>query len=221
MGDALLDNLAQPQERRQGGGFAIAPGIVTNNLDLTGAGRVQVKIPSRPAFEPWARVQAVGGGASRGFFWIPQIDDEVLVAFAENDMSSCYVLGGLWSTLNRPPAASPTEALNKRIIKTGVVEGIGHEIEMDDALQSITITTSTKQKITLDPKKIEMTNLAGTVTVKLDNTAQAVTVSALNKISLQALTIEMKATEIDMKAAKVSITTTGPCSVTGLPIKLN
>ena len=43
-------------------------------------GRVQVRIPSIPAMEPWARVPSLGGGSGRGFVWIPQIDDEVLVA---------------------------------------------------------------------------------------------------------------------------------------------
>jgi uncharacterized protein involved in type VI secretion and phage assembly len=221
MTEAFLDNLSHLLSGQKRGGFAIAPGIVTNNLDLIGEGRVQVKIPSRPAMEPWARVQAVGGSASRGFLWIPQMGDEVLVAFAENDLSSCYVLGGLWSTMNRPPASLPTDVLTKKVIKTGLTQALGHEIEMDDAEQSVTITTSTKQKITLDPTKIEMTNLAGTVTVKLDNLTQTVTVSAPNKIALEAMTIELTATKIDMTAADVSITSAGPCSVVGLPIKLN
>jgi uncharacterized protein involved in type VI secretion and phage assembly len=219
--EALLDNFMELLSGPESEGFAVAPGVVTNNFDLIGQGRVQVKIPSRPAFEPWARVSAVGGSASRGFLWIPQIGDEVLVAFAENDMSSCYILGGLWSTMNRPPISLPSDVLNKKVIKTGLTEALGHEIEMDDAKQSVTITTSTKQKVTLDPTKIELTNLAGTVTVKLDNVTQAVTISAVNKIALEALTIEMKATKIDMTAANVSITSAGPCSVTGLPIKLN
>jgi uncharacterized protein involved in type VI secretion and phage assembly len=219
--DSFLDNLFQPSVRRKGGGFAIAPAIVTNNFDLIGEGRVQVKIPSRPSFEPWARMSAVGGAASRGFLWVPQIDDEVLVAFAENDLSSCYILGGLWSTMDRPPVSLPTDVLNKRVIKTGLTEALGHEIEMDDVEQSVTITTSTKQKITLDPTKIEMTNLAGTVTIKLDNLTQAVSISAANKISLEAITIEMTATKIDMTAADVSISSMGPCSLAGVPIKLN
>jgi uncharacterized protein involved in type VI secretion and phage assembly len=221
MGEALLDNFMELLSGPESEGFAIAPGVVTNNFDLIGQGRVQVKIPSRPAFEPWARVSAVGGSASRGFLWIPQMGDEVLVAFAEGDLSSSYILGGLWSTMNRPPISAPTDVLTKKVIKTGLTEALGHEIDMDDAKQSVTITTSTKQKITLDPTKIELTNLAGTLTVKLDNKTQAVTISAANKIVLEAIAIEMKATSIDMKAAKVSITTTGPCSVTGLPIKLN
>jgi uncharacterized protein involved in type VI secretion and phage assembly len=221
MGEALLANFMELLSGPESEGFAIAPGVVTNNFDLIGQGRVQVKIPSRPAFEPWARVSAVGGSASRGFLWIPQMGDEVLVAFAENDLSSSYILGGLWSTMNRPPISAPTDVLTKKVIKTGLTEALGHEIDMDDAKQSVTITTSTKQKITLDPTKIELTNLAGTLTVKLDNKTQAVTISAANKIALEAIAIEMKATSSDMKAAKVSITTTGQCSVTGPLIKLN
>lgn len=219
MSEALLDNLTNSVARKHG--FAIAPGIVTNNLDLLGQGRVQVRIPSRPSFEPWARMTAVGASGSRGFLWIPQNNDEVLVAFAENDLSSAYILGGLWSTLNRPPLSSPTDFLIKKVLKTGATDSLGHQIEFDDAQQSISIKTSTEQKITLDPKKIELTNLAGTVTISLDNTSQSVKITAANKIELQSLQIELKATKIDMTAANFSITSTGPCSVTGLPIKLN
>ena len=84
MSEALLDNLAQSKARSGNRGFAIAPGVVTNNLDFLGQGRVKVKILSRESFEPWARVSSVGASSSRGFVWIPQVDDEVLVAFSEN-----------------------------------------------------------------------------------------------------------------------------------------
>jgi uncharacterized protein involved in type VI secretion and phage assembly len=221
MADELVNNMAQSKTGRAGGGFAVAPGVVKNNVDLIGEGRVQVRIPSRPAFEPWARIHALGGSGSRGFLWIPQMNDEVLVAFAENDLSSAYVLGGLWSTVNRPPASLPSDFLTKRLIKTGLTEALGHQIEMDDALQSISITTSTNQKITLDPTKIELTNLAGSVSIKLDNETQSVTITALNKIALDAATIEMTTQKFDLLASDISITSFGPCSLTGLPIKLN
>ena len=52
-------------------GYSIAPGVVTNNVDLMSEGMVQVRIPAMPAIEPWARVCAVGGGSGRGFFWLP------------------------------------------------------------------------------------------------------------------------------------------------------
>jgi phage baseplate assembly protein gpV len=153
--------------------------------------------------------------------WVPDIGDEVLVAFADNDTSSAFILGGLWSALNLPPLVLPNDTLSKRTIKTGLTETLGHTLEFDDALQSITITTSTDQKISMDPLSIELTNLAGTVSIKLDNTEQSITLTAANKIELDALQISMTATKIEMDATEVSITSAGPCSVTGLPIKLN
>ena len=217
----VIDHLARSGKNGNRGSFAIAPGSVKNNIDLIAEGRVQVRIPSRPAFEPWARLPTLGGSASRGFLWIPQMNDEVLVAFAEDDVSSAYVLGGLWSTMKRPPATLLNDFVTKKIIRTGLTEALGHEIELDDLQQSVSITTSTKQKITLDPSKIEMTNLAGTVSITLDNLTQTVSINAANKIAFDALTIELTAEKIDMVAADVSISALGPCTVLGTPIKLN
>jgi uncharacterized protein involved in type VI secretion and phage assembly len=202
-------------------GYSIAPGIVTNNLDLTAEGRVQVRIPALPAFEPWARLVAVGGGASRGFLWVPQVNDEVLVAFSQNDERDAYVLGGLWNTMDRPPLSLPTDFVIKRVLKTGVAGGIGHEIEFDDAVQSITITTSTKQKITIDPLTIELKNTAGTLTIKMDNTSQTISVTALRRIELKAAQISLQGTQVELKGATINIQSAGPCNIQGLPVKLN
>lgn len=221
MPEVLLDQMANPSTGKATNGFAIEPGIVTNNIDLIGQGRVQVKIPARPSFEPWARISAVGASGSRGFMWVPQVGDEVLVAFADNDTSSAYILGGLWSAMNLPPLSLPTDTLTKRTIKTGATEALGHTLEFDDAKQSITITTSTDQKISMDPLSIELTNLAGSVSIKMDNTSQAVSITAVNKIELKAIDISMTGSKIEMTAAEVSITSAGPCSLVGLPIKLN
>ncbi len=221
MPEALIDNLANSETGQPTGGFAIAPGVVTNNIDMIGEGRVQVKVPTRPSFEPWARLPSVGGSSGRGFMWVPQIDDEVLVAFADNDTSSAYILGGLWSSLNSPPLSVASDTLTKRVIKTGLTEALGHTIEFDDAEQSITIKTSTDQKISMDPQTIELTNLAGTVSITLDNTEQKISITAVNKIEMSALEISMTATTIDLSGSKVSITSAGPCTVQGLPIQLN
>jgi uncharacterized protein involved in type VI secretion and phage assembly len=221
MDDALFERLEKLGPDSLPDGFAIAPGIVTNNLDAIAEGRVQVRIPSMPAIEPWARVPAIGGGDGRGFIWIPQIDDEVLVAFAQNDPSGAYVLGGLWSTRDRPPLTVPTDFLIKRVIKTGLAGGLGHEVEFDDALQSITITSSTKQKITVDPLKIKIENTAGTLSITLDNATQTVSVESAVKIALKATQISIEGVQVDIKGSIVNIQSAGPCSVQGLPIKLN
>ncbi len=131
--DGLVSRLAELGPDSLPDGFAIAPGLVKNNLDLIAEGRVQVSITSRPALQPWARLPVLGGGSGRGFLWIPQIDDEVLVAFAQNDERSAYILGGLWSTHDHPPLTAPTDFLIKRVLKTGMTGGLGHEMEFDDS----------------------------------------------------------------------------------------
>lgn len=187
-------------------GYAIAPGSVTNNLDLIAEGRVQVRIPSLPAYEPWARLSAVGGGSGRGFLWVPQIDDEVLVAFNQNDERDAYILGGLWNMLDRAPVLAPPDFLTKRVIKTGLAGGLGHEIELDDAFQSITITSSTQQQITIDPFKIELTNLAGSVKISMDNKTQSISIQALKSIDLKAATINIEGlVETNIKGLQVNV----------------
>jgi uncharacterized protein involved in type VI secretion and phage assembly len=221
MDDALFERLDQLGPDSLPDGFAIAPGIVTNNFDLVAEGRIQVRIPSIPALEPWARLPSLGGGSGRGFVWIPEIDDEVLVAFAQNEPNAAYVLGGLWSTVDRPPLTTPPEFLVKRVIKTGLRGGFGHEVEFDDALQSISITSSTKQKITIDPLQIKIENTAGTLSIALDNKTQTVSIQSALKIELKATQISLEGATVEIKGGVVNIQSAGPCSVQGLPIKLN
>jgi uncharacterized protein involved in type VI secretion and phage assembly len=186
------------------GGFSIAPGVVKDNMNLLSEGRVQVHIAEMPDFDPWARVSSIGGGSGRGFFWMPEIDDEVLVAFNKNDNRDAYIIGGLWSTLNRPPVTLPTDSITKRVIKTGVKDSpVGHEIEIDDAEQSIKITTSTEQVITLDATKIEIATSEGLLKITLDILA----VPPEIKISSTTgdITLSAPAGTISLEALKVSI----------------
>lgn len=221
MAEGLIDTLAEQFTGERQDGFGIAPGIVTESFDLMGEGRVKVSIPALPGFEPWARVSSVGGGSGRGFAWIPQIDDEVLVAFAQNDLAGAYVLGGLWNTRDRPPLALPTDSQSKRVIKTGILAAPGHEVEFDDLLQSVTITTSTKQKLTLAPQKVEVSGALGAMTITLDTATQTISIESALKLVLKATQISIEGVTVEIKGGTVSIDSTGPCTVKGLPIALN
>jgi len=222
MSEALFKGIMESlTEEQQPSGFALTPGVVTNPFDLISEGRVQVKIPAKPGFEPWARLAAVGGGADRGFLWAPQIDDEVLVALAQNDDRDAYILGGLWSTMDRPPALSPTDPLIKRVIKTGIDPVPGHEVEFDDALQSITITSSTKQKISIDPTAIEVSTTGGSVSLKLDLTTQTVSVTAPKAIEMKAADISLEGVSVSVKAGKIDLQAAGVCTVQGSLVKIN
>ena len=208
-------------------GFGIAPGIVKDNFNLLSEGRVEVKISSHPEFNPHARIVGLGGGSDRGFIWAPQVGDEVLVAFNKNDHRDAYILGGLWSTTVRPPVTLPTDFITKRVIKTGVKDSpLAHTIEIDDALQSIKITTSTSQEITLDPEKIEISTSEGVHTISLNivNAPPSIEISTLGDITLSAPLgkITLDALELEMSGeVSTSISSEGAVTVEGLTIELN
>jgi phage baseplate assembly protein gpV len=228
MASGLLEWFAGTSKENEAGGggsgFGIAPGVVKSNFNLLSEGRVQVHISAFPEVDPWARVVAMGGGDGRGFLWIPQIDDEVLVAFNKNDHRDAYVIGGLWSTMNRPPVISPTDFLTKRVLKTGMKDSpVGHSVEFDDLLQSVTITTSTSQKVTLDPEQIEVSALEGALTITLgaDGIDIQATVGDLT-LSAPVGTITLDALNIAIQSdVSTSISSDGVVSVDGELITLN
>ena len=199
MPSAMIEQAAGEGEATQRPKTSILTGIVTNNLDALGEGKVLVRLPAIDQ-EVWARLTGIGGGPGTGFFHAPNIDDEVLVALNQDSVNDAFVLGGLWGTLDRPPVDVPGEALFKRVYKTGLPDvPLGHTVEFDDAEQSITITTSTEQKVTLDPTKIELSTTGGQVSITLDMLTQSVSIKGL-------LSIELKAEgEISLSAARISI----------------
>lgn len=207
-------------------GFGIAPGVITDNLNVLSEGRVQVHVSAFPDMDPWARVVGIGGGSGRGFLWVPQIDDEVLVAFNKNDHRDAYVIGGLWSTLNRPPAIDPLDFLTKRILQTGLADDpLGHSVVFDDALQSITITTSTQQTITMTPTQIQIGTVGGVLQITLGVTPPGIQIQATaGNISLSApagnITISGLNVAIQSTAA-TDISSSGIVSVEGDLITLN
>ena len=208
-------------------GYSIAPGIVKDNFNLLSEGKVQVHIPSLPDFEPWARVVSVGAGSGRGFLWIPQIDDEVLVGFNKNDDADAYILGGLWSLMNLPPASDPVDFITKRIIKTGVKDSpLAHTIEIDDAEQSIKIKTSSSQQITMDLDKISIETSQGLLKITMDvlNVPPSISIESqgdislsapLGKISLDAMNIEISS------ELETDISSDDTVSLSGLMVEIN
>lgn len=217
----LYESGSDPDAKKPDGAATIVTATVANNIDLINQGKVLVRIPSLD-LEVWARLSSIGGGADAGFFYVPRIDDEVLVACSQGDPDDAFVLGGLWSTSSSPPVGSGIEALVKRVIKTGVTEGIGHSIEFDDLEQSIKIVSSTDQTVTIDPLKIELSNTAGTLVITLDNTSQTVTIKGVNVTVEADAKLELKGAIVSLSASPGAMKISGTATtITGTPIKLN
>lgn len=112
--------------------FGVAMGIVTDNDDPKTQGRVKVKFPwlSDDYASTWARVAYPGGGDQRGIVAIPEVNDEVLVAFEHGDPEYPYVLGGMFNGQDKVPPGATVEdgAVTRRVIRTRA----GHAITLID-----------------------------------------------------------------------------------------
>ncbi len=106
-------------------------GVVTNIKDPEKLGRVRVKLPAASEEHEldWARVVSPGGGPERGFQWLPEVNDEVLVAFEDGDTRRPVVVGGLYSKIDKPPLV---EEQGSTVKKRTLVSRRGHKIEFGD-----------------------------------------------------------------------------------------
>jgi phage protein D len=150
---STLLGLLQGEDRsRQAAGLVI--GIVTDNKDPDGWGRVKVKYPwlSADHASDWARVVAVGGGAERGIEFLPEVNDEVLVGFEMGDVHHPYIIGGLWNGKDSPPKKSGSVISSGRVQKRIIRSRTGHTIIFDDSDggSSVTIADKAGSKVVLD-----------------------------------------------------------------------
>ncbi len=182
--------------------------------------RVKLQLPWLSDIQPWARVAVPMAGPGRGLYIMPQVGDEVLVAFNHGDVREPYVLGSLWNGQDAPPIEEPEDAVNKRILRTPE----GHVIELDDAdeTQSITVTSIRGHKITIGQDKIEMETADGLkITMdddehKVSIEAQEITLDAAGgRNSLQADTIEIAAGQ------NVQMTGNSACEIQAGQVRIN
>jgi hypothetical protein len=107
-------------------------GTVTNNKDELKTGRVKVRFPglSNTDESAWARLTAIGGGNSRGMVSVPEVDDEVLVAFEGGDPRQPVVIGGLFGDKLAIPSWDVEE--NGKVNSRGLTSRLGHVVQLSD-----------------------------------------------------------------------------------------
>ncbi len=197
--------------------YGVALAQVISNIDLKSLGRVQLLLPWLPGYQPWARVAVLAAGMGSGTYFIPQIGDEVLVAFNQGDIREPYVIGCLWNSTDRPPALATTDPLTKRKIRTLT----GNEIAIDETTQSITITNSTQQTVTIDPLQIKVSNTTGTASLTI-TTAGTVSIEASTSLELKSAKISIKAGTLDLTGAgNATLKAGGNCTIQGALVKIN
>lgn len=182
--DALLDAEAREAASRRIIGVVV--GLVTNNKDPEGLGRVKVKFPwlSDADESDWARVAAPMAGNDRGAYFLPEVDDEVLVAFEHGDARSPYIVGTLWNGKDAPPAKNDDGKNNLRLIKSRS----GHTIKLndEDGKETIEILDKTKRN-----------------SIVIDTSENTITITSEKDITLSASkgAIKLDAQKIELKSS--------------------
>jgi len=192
----------------------VVVGQVTDAADPEGLGRVKLVLPllSDDYVTDWARTVQPGAGTDRGTMMVPEVGDEVLVAF--DGAGRPYVFGGLYNGVDRPPRG-PVEivdggsgAVNRR----SLVSRRGHRIDLldeDGRTEGVSLSTAG------DGLRLVLDATGSTVTLHSDGRVQVegksgVTIDAgSGGIELTGTTISLKATggvTVDGGAGQVTVT---------------
>jgi uncharacterized protein involved in type VI secretion and phage assembly len=204
----LDDHLAAPPGRVEG----VVPAVVTDNNDPKNQGRIRVKFPWLPK-DPggqelesaWARVASTWAGNQYGSFALPEVNDEVLVAFEHGDMRYPYVVGGLYNGKDKPKFPAADMVKGGKVVKRGMSTPAKHRLIFDEA-DSL--------------NQIELSTGDDNYYVKLDKKNKKITVeckesgSVMEMKSGKDIAIEAVQGDLTLKAkGKITLDATGDVSV--------
>ncbi len=190
----------------------VACGVVTDNHDPEERARVKISFPwlGQGIESDWTRVVTFMAGNERGGCFLPEIGDEVLVAFDHGDVDFPYVLGALWSGDDPPPETNGDGHNNIRKIKSRS----GHELIFCDDDQGrrakIEIHTRAGHRIILDDsqgaEQVVIEDRTGSNAIRIDSLKGEISLESLTslKIRSQMIQIEGGAT-VEIKGALVKI----------------
>jgi uncharacterized protein involved in type VI secretion and phage assembly len=219
---ALFDLVESDREEMRGKRIeGIVLGIVTKNQDPEKVGRVKIKFPWLADSDEsnWARVATVMAGKDRGTFFLPEVDDEVLVAFDHGDINHPYVIGSLWNGVDTPPE---TNADGQNKIST-IKSRSGHEIIFDDnhkqKKEKIEIHTNAGHTILLDDsagaEKIEIKDKTGNNTITIDSVQNSINIESAMQLKIKANVVEIEGT------TSLTLKSNAALTIQGLPVKIN
>jgi uncharacterized protein involved in type VI secretion and phage assembly len=190
---------AEPPAGRSGPFFGVYPAEVVDVQDPEGMGRVRVRLPwlqdsGGDNYESWARVATLMAGNNRGSWFVPEPDDEVLVAFQAGDPRYPFVVGALWNGVDAPPETMDS---NNNIRSITSRSGIKVTFDDTDGQVAFTIETPGGQMIKCEDAPASITiNDANGNTIKMEASGVNITTSA---------TFSVSASMVDITASMVNV----------------
>jgi uncharacterized protein involved in type VI secretion and phage assembly len=194
--------MAPREASLEAGGYVkgVAIAIVTQNHDPDGLGRVKVRFPwySTTHESTWARMAVPMAGAEQGTYFLPEVDQEVLVAFEREDVRFPIVIGGLWNGKAKPPLSNDDGKNDQRVIRSRKK----HHLLFDDGSKGVVeLRLNDGKKVTIDDDGIRADDGQGNK-IAIDSNSGAMSLEAKGKLSIKAASISLEATgALEMKSS--------------------
>ncbi len=204
-----LTPVPQPESTHESGGYlkGVAIAVVTQNRDPDGLGRVKLKFSweSEPRESDWARCAVPMAGKDRGTYFLPEVGDEVLVAFEREDMRFPYVLGALWNGQDAPPDNNSDGKNDRRVIKSRK----GHTLTFDDGEQvSVELRLQDGKHLKIDDQGLLLEDGKGNK-VSIQSSSGAISIEATQSLSFKAPSITLDASGTAELKAGATMTVRG------------
>ncbi len=228
------DSLAEQNEVSAPKAGALLPGInglqigiVLSNEDPDNEFRVQVKMP---VVDPsgdgtWARIASLDAGDQRGFFFRPEVGDEVVLGFLDDDPRQAVILGMLHSSAKAAPLTGSDDN-NEKMYQSRA----GMKLHFDDDKKIILIETPAGKKVTLDEDagELKMMDENGNKIVMssdgiLIQSDGKIEIKAQQDVKVEGLNVEQKASA-SFKAegsASAEVKASGSLTLKGATVMIN
>lgn len=217
----VLDLVENSTDKLRGNRIdGVVLGIVVNNQDTEKLGRVKLKFPWLDDYQTdWARVSTFMAGKGRGAFFLPEVDDEVIVAFDHGDINHPYVLGSLWNGADKPIEDNSSGKNEVRKIKSRS----GHEIiftdDKDGKKEKIEIQSNAGHSILLDDssggEKIEIKDKTGNNSILIDSAQNSINIASQAKLSIKSKDVSIESDGM------MTIKASGNLTIQGSLVKIN
>jgi uncharacterized protein involved in type VI secretion and phage assembly len=197
----------------------VTTGVVTNIDDPQRLGRVKVRLPliADRVETAWARIASPWAGQRRGSYLLPEVDDEVLVAFRHGDLAHPYVVGALWNADDPPPEGSPTR--HRRELRSRK----GHLVLFDDGdgTEQLSLHSQGGLEVTLDDSagriRISGGKQSATLAIAIDTNANTISITAESGN----VTLSAAKGEVAIAGSTVRIEASGGLTLSGQPVSIN
>ena len=194
--------LFERSTKNQDGISGVRIGIVTDNDDPKDLGRVKLRFPWREADDEshWARIATQMAGETYGSYCIPEVDEEVLVAFAGGDVHQPFVIGSLWNGKKTPPQQADEDNDIRELVSRQ-----GHRLQFDDSEDDskLRIETSAGHKIELDDsdgsERIDIVDTSGNNRIRLNTEKDTVSIEADKTLELSGDTVNIRGKTVDVQ----------------------